>query len=118
MTTKKELKDSYKEMKFQVGVFQIRNLSNNKIFIDSSTDLVSIWNRHKFQLNAGQHQNTNLQKEWKEYGQENFVYEILSEIKQDPTETTDYRKVAKELSEMFMEELQPYGDNGYNVRRG
>lgn len=48
MKTKKEIKDSYKQLKFKVGVFQIRNIINNKIYIESSTDLVAIWNRHKF----------------------------------------------------------------------
>lgn len=30
MKSKKEIKDSYKEKKFQIGVFQIRNTVNNK----------------------------------------------------------------------------------------
>ena len=43
---KKDLKQDYKQMKFRMGVFQIRNTLNNKIFVDSSMDLVAIWNRH------------------------------------------------------------------------
>lgn len=31
MKSKKEVKDCYKEMKFKIGVFQIRNMVNNKI---------------------------------------------------------------------------------------
>ncbi len=116
MKSKKEIKDSYKEMKFKVGVFQIRNTINNRVYIESSTDLVAIWNRHKFQLNNGLHPNINLQKEWSQFGQENFVYEILSEIKQDETRTIEYRKEAKQLEHMFIDELQPYDENGYNTK--
>jgi hypothetical protein len=116
MKSKKELKDSYKEMKFKVGVFQIRNTINNKVFIESSTDLVAIWNKHKFQLNSGLHTNKKLQNEWTEFGQENFVYEILSEIKQDETQIIDYRKEVKQLEKMFIDELNPYDDKGYNTK--
>jgi len=88
----------------------------NKIYIESSTDLIAIWNRHKFQLNSGQHPNKNLQNEWIMFGQENFVYEILSEIKEDETKTIDYRKEAKQLELMFIEELQPFNDKGYHTK--
>jgi hypothetical protein len=116
MKTKKEIKDSYKQMKFKVGVFQIRNIINNKIYVESSTNLVAIWNRHKFQLNSGLHPNTDLQNEWTMFGQEYFVYEILSEIKQDDTKKIDYRKEAKQLELMLIEELQPFNDMGYNTK--
>jgi group I intron endonuclease len=115
MKSKKEIKDDYKEMKHQIGVFQIRNMANNKIYIESSVNLMAIWNRYKFQLNNGSHPNAILQSEWSEFGEENFIYEILSEIKQDETKTTDYRKEAKELESMFIEELQPFNDKGYNL---
>ncbi|MDR1645909.1 MAG: GIY-YIG nuclease family protein, partial [Tannerellaceae bacterium] len=71
-------------------------------------------NRSRFQLNCGCHPNTELQKAWKEFGEENFVYEILSEIKQDDTMTIDCRKELKQLEELLIEELQPFEDRGYN----
>jgi group I intron endonuclease len=118
MKSKKEIKDNYKQLKFKIGVFQIRNTVNNKIYIESSTDLVAAWNRHKFQLKFGTHPNIELQKEWNEFGEEKFVYEILSvsEIKQDDVEKTDYRNDAKQLEKMFIEELQPFNDKGYNIK--
>jgi hypothetical protein len=116
MKSKKELKDSYKQLKFKIGVFQIRNTTNNKIYIDSSTDLVAIWNREKFQLKLGSHPNAELQKEWNEFGEEKFVYEILSEVKQEDDETIDYRKEVKQLARMFIDELQPFNEKGYNIK--
>ena len=114
MKTRKEIKESYKEMKFRTGIYQIRNISNNKIFIGSSTNLAAIWNRQKFQLNYGSHPNTFLQKEWNEAGQDNFVFEILSEIKQDEDKQLNYQKDVKLLEAMFIEEFKPFGDKGYN----
>ena len=116
MATKKELKDAYKLMKFKVGVFQIRNLVNNKIFIDSSVNLDKIWNRHRVELNFGNHRNEQLQKEWKEWGETNFAYEILSEIEQKNDQTTDLEREAKLLAQMYIEELKPFDDSGYNTR--
>jgi len=117
MKTKKELKEEYKQMKFRMGVFQIRNTVNKKIFIESSVDLVAIWNRQRFQLNFGNHHNAGLQADWKEFGEEKFVYEILGEIEQTETGNTDYAKEIKALEELFIEELQPFDEKGYNRKK-
>ena len=114
MKTKKELKEAYKLIKFKIGVFQIRNMVNNKIFIDSSVNLDKIWNRHRVELNFGNHRNAVLQKEWKEFGEGNFQFEILSEIEQREDPTIDYAKEAKLLAQLFIEELKPFGEKGYN----
>lgn len=105
MKTKKELKEEYKQMKFPIGVFQIRNLTNNKVMIDNSVDMLSKWNRHKLELNFGSHRNVALQKEWGEMGESSFVFEILSELKSKEGETVNYNKELRELQKMVMEEL-------------
>ena len=114
MKTKKELKEEYNNVKPRIGVFQIRNTVNGKIYIEASVNLDKIWNRHRVELNFGGHRNASLQKEWSEFGETNFKYEILSEIKQAENTTIDYSKEAKHLAKMFIEELQPFGDKGYN----
>ena len=70
MKTRKELKEAYKQRKSKMGVFQIKNNTNGKIFIGSSIDLDAMWNRQKMQLQFGNHPNKALQKEWKEFGEE------------------------------------------------
>lgn len=69
-------------MKSPVGVFRIRNIVNGKILIDSSTNMNSKWNRHITELRFGTHRNNDLQKDWKQFGEENFIFEIVSELKQ------------------------------------
>lgn len=114
MKTKKELKEAYRNMKFRMGVYQIRNKTNNKVFIGSSTNLDAIWNRHRLQLNMGSHPIKELQGDWKTLGEDNFAYEILEEVKEIEDQVVDYSKEVKLAEELYLEELQPFGEKGYN----
>ena len=105
MKTKKELKEEYKQLKIPMGVFQIKNIRNNKVLIDYSIDMKSKWNRHKMELKFGNHRNRNFQKEWNEYGEENFVFEVLSELIKSEEENINYNKELKTLQDMVIEEL-------------
>ena len=119
MESRKEMKARYKEMKFRMGVFSIKNQVNQKIFIGSSTDLDAIWNRIRTELRFGNYPNHILQEDWNSFGQENFTFEILSELKhEEDKDSRIYRKEAKDLEKMYIEELQPFGDKGYNVKAG
>lgn len=113
MKGRKALKAAYKEMKFKMGAFQIRNLSNGKLLVGSSANLDAIWNRHRFQLNMGSHRNTILQKEWKQFKEEGFVFEVLEEIAHRE-DTADYSEELSLLEAFYMEKFQPYGDKGYH----
>ena len=116
MKTHKEMKEEYKLYKPPKGVYQIKNKKSGKILIGSSTDLKAIWNRQRAQLNFGSHPNQELQKEWKEFGEESFEYEILAEINEKDDEEKDYKKEVKELEELYIEEMQPFGEKGYNKK--
>ncbi|MBL0331358.1 MAG: GIY-YIG nuclease family protein [Chlorobi bacterium] len=112
--TKKEIKEEYRTKKFKIGVFQIRNVVNGKVDIDGSIDLEAIWNRKRMELNFGNHRNDYLQKEWKEFGEDNFKYEVLSEIKQTEGENIDFKNEVKLLAQLYIDELKPFEDKGYN----
>jgi group I intron endonuclease len=114
MKTRKELKAEYKNMKFRMGVFRIFNKINGKIYIGSSPDLIAAWNSQRFQLEAGLHPCAALQSDWKTFGQGNFTYEILEEIKQSDDAPKDFGKDLKALEELIIEELKPFGEKGYN----
>jgi group I intron endonuclease len=117
MKTRKELKEEYKLIKYKMGVFQITNKVNGKIFIGSSLDLDAIWHAQKLQLSVGMHQNTELQKDWNQFGAENFSYDILEEIKQTEDPKIDYKKEVKALEELLIEEIQPFDNKGYNKKK-
>jgi hypothetical protein len=105
MKTKKELKEEYKQMKIPMGVFQIKNIVNNKVLIDNSIDMESKWNRHKMELKFGNHRNRTFQKDWNDYGENNFYFEVLSELKNNEEENVNYNKELKALENMVIEEL-------------
>jgi len=112
MKTRKELKEEYRQKKFRMGVFKVENRLNGKIFLGSSTDLDSAWNSHRFRLEAGMHENTSLQNDWKQLGAEHFAYEIVEEL--NLKEGDDDAKELNVLEELMKEEMQPYGERGYN----
>ena len=115
MKTRKELKQAYAQIKHPMGVFQIKNISNGKLFIGSSVNLPAMWNRQRMQLKSGTHVSKSLQEDWDRMGEDHFIYEILEEIRQD--EDKDYTQDLTALESMYLESLQPWGDKGYNRQR-
>ena len=52
MKTKKELKAEFRSLKFRAGIFRILNKAENKIYLQTSSDLDRAFNSDLFQLNA------------------------------------------------------------------
>jgi len=75
---RKQLTAEYQERERQMGVFQIKNNVNGKIYLGGSTNLDALWGKEQFVLNMNGHANKELQKEWKQYGGENFSFLILN----------------------------------------
>ena len=116
MIDKKELKRKYLQTPPEMGIYQIRNLVNNKVFVCSGLNLKGKSNSYKFQLSSGLHYNSDLQKEYNEYGEENFVFEVLDtlEPKEDPN--YKYDDDLKTLLELWIDKTQPFGEKGYNTK--
>jgi len=115
---KRKLKRDYKEQRRAMGVFQIRNLQSDRIFVASSLNLDAALNRHRFQLEHGSHPSRRLQRDWTDLGSAAFVFEILDEI--TPTEKDPDRDRSSDLAfaeEFWLAQLMPYGDQGYNEPR-
>ncbi len=81
MSTKKDDKKAYKLMKFRAGIFQIKNLTNNKLFLKTSTDLDRAYNSDMFQLKMGLHSNSELQNDWNTLGADSFEFDVFDELK-------------------------------------
>ena len=59
--------------------------------------------------------NKELQKDWNQYGKDNFTFDILEKLKKNTDNPYFNEKEAlNELEEKWVEKLQPYGDNGDN----
>ncbi len=124
MDKRAEIKRNYKETLRPAGIYQVKNLYNDKILIGSSINLDGALNRIKFELEFGlekglkygHHAGDDLLQDWRSYGEDSFSFEILDYL---TIEEYDRKKVEKELSvllEMWLAQLQPYEPHGYNRR--
>ncbi len=116
MDRKKELKQQFKEIAVEAGVFQIKNSKNNKIMIGSTRNLKTL-NGIKFTLeNGGYTPNKELQKEWKQFGKDAFTFDILEKLKKNDNPYFNEKEALVELEKKWLEQLQPYGERGYNQK--
>ena len=117
MTSKRELKRAYKERAKPAGIFQVKNTANGKVLLGSSLNLEGLLNRERFTLTIGRHRNESLQKEWNEFGAEKFVFEILDIVKVKDDPAFNLSDELTLLEEIWLEELRPFGERGYNPDR-
>ena len=115
--SKKQLKQEYKQNPRPMGVFLIRNMVNDKVFVGVGLDLSGIINSHKFQLAAGVHRNRRLQNDWNEFGGESFSFEIYDQLTPREDPQFDYREELVFLENLWLEKLEPYDERGYNERK-
>jgi len=100
-----------------MGFFQIRNTRNEKVFVDSSTNIPGKINRHRFSLNAGLHTSKSLQADWNELRDAAFEFETLEPVEPRADQAYDYRSDLETLEDMWLEKLEPYNDKGYNEKK-
>ncbi|WP_411344161.1 GIY-YIG nuclease family protein [Paenibacillus sp. WLX1005] len=112
---RKELQEQYKQMKTYMGVIQIANTINGKIYLDSYPNLKNKWLTLTMQLNQGRFANAGLQNDWTLFGEEAFHYEVLEQKETDTV--TDIRWEKKQMLKPWLAKLQPYGERGYNKRQ-
>lgn len=104
---------AWKEKKKVAGVFQIKNLKNQKSFVESTPNMDTM-NGQKFMLEHQSHPNKNLQAEWNQFGETAFVFEKLETLEKSPDEYFDLKDTLKKLKHKWLDEIQPYGERGYN----
>jgi len=73
--------------------------------VGSSTELASILNRHRFQLEAGAHGNRALQADWNELGPDSFEFEILDRLQPRDEPSYDPREDLSVLRKIWVEKL-------------
>lgn len=113
-----ELKRAYKESRPAMGIYQIRNRVNGKLFIDSSKNLAGSITSREFQLRMGKIPSSpSLQKELVAYGMDAFEVTTLEELSPpQPGERPERLLMAAKLR--WQEKLQPFDERGYNSRKG
>lgn len=111
---RKRMKREYRESPRPAGVFQIRNTSDERVFVASALDLHGVMNRHRFELEAGSHPNRRLQADWDALGAARFAFEILDQLVPRDGPGDDPRAEITFLEDLWLERLEPFGERGYN----
>ena len=114
MDRRKELKEQYKKIRPDMGIFIVHSNLSSNCYIEITKDLKSKINRTKFQLEFGSHPNKELQKDWKDHGEKNFIIEILEELEYDKNEPDkDYSEDLELLQIIWEEKLLKKGMEFY-----
>ena len=72
------------------GIYEIINIVNNKRYIGQSVNISARFRHHKNKLRKNEHRNLYLQNAWSKYGEENFVFNIITIC--DETELDELEK--------------------------
>ncbi|WP_110926437.1 GIY-YIG nuclease family protein [Bacillus massiliglaciei] len=113
MGRKKELKQQFKETAIEAGIYQIKNVKNNKIFIGSTRNFKTL-NGVAFMLETNTYTtNKELQNEWNQYGKDAFSFEILEKLEKKDSPFFNEKEALAKLEEKWAEKLQPHGVLGY-----
>lgn len=113
MNRRDELKQMYKEIKIEAGIYQIKNVKNGKILVVGTPNLKTL-NGKRFELQMGTSINKVLQQEWNEYGEDAFEFEILEVIEPKKDPFYNVKDAVSKREEHWISELQSYGERGYN----
>jgi group I intron endonuclease len=93
-----------------IGIYQIKNIINNKIYIGKSIDIEERWNNHKYGNNIVIH------KSIKKYGIKNFEFSILETI--ESVNRNDDEKILCILEQKWLDIKKPFlKENGYNINK-
>lgn len=65
------------------GIYQIKNLINDKVYVGSSANINKRWGQHIALLNSNKHNNEHLQRAWNKCGKENFSFSILEKVEKE-----------------------------------
>ncbi len=112
---RKQLNKEYVERVKPAGVFQVKNMVNGKVLLGSSLNLEGSLNKHRFMLRIGSHTNKTLQADWNEFGETQFIFEILEEVKRKDDPNFNLKDELTLLEMIWLEKLQPFGERGYNL---
>lgn len=59
------------------GIYQIRCLVTNEVYVGGTTNLQQRWYQHRWNLRKGAHTSHRLQQAWTRYGEQSFLFEVV-----------------------------------------
>ena len=111
----REISKEYKNSLRPMGIVQVRNIVNNRLYLTASANTPGTINSIRFQLRMGTFlPSPALAQDWKELGEQSFVIEVIDELKPVDDPAYDYQSDLKALEAMWLEKLKPFGERGYH----
>lgn len=96
------------------GVYIIRCVKNNKLYVGSSVNIKNRISRHFNDLLKQKHSSPQLQNSYNKYGNESFVVEIVEEFEKNEITLKELHR----FEQKYLDEFKPYlKDNGFNTCR-
>ncbi len=102
---RKKLQQQYSERTVVGGVYAIKNAVSGKMLLLSTLDMPGSRNRYLFALQTGGCVHPLLRKEW---GKEEFTFEVIEELKKKDDQTEkEFTQEVSELLELTAERFSP-----------
>jgi hypothetical protein len=112
---RREMIKEYKNSLRPMGIVQVKNIRNGRVYLTASANTTGTVNSIRFQLKMGSFfPNAALTKDLKEMGAQSFVIEVLDELNPVDDLVRDYRDDLKALEAIWLEKLKPFGEQGYH----
>ncbi|ANF95861.1 GIY-YIG nuclease family protein [Paenibacillus bovis] len=111
MNRRKELQEQYKEIKIEAGIYEVRNLPEQKVWVTSTPNLRTI-NGSLFSLEMGSFIHRELQADWTRLGKDQFEVNILEVLK--PLENP-YERIKDKLQDKEEEWIERFRSEGMNL---
>ena len=116
MMDRRKIIKEYKKTLQPMGIVQVKNIKNGRVYITASSNTTGTINRIRFQLKMGAFPlSPALAQDWKELGEECFLINVLDELKPVDDPAHDYQNDLKTLETIWLEKLEPYGERGYHT---
>lgn len=96
-----------------ICIYKITNLVNGKKYVGQTVDYTSRIYQHFYRTNTGC---TKLKRSINRHGKDIFVCEILEQF-EDELDTDSIKDWLNVHEQYWMDLLQPFDDNGYNINR-
>lgn len=65
------------------GIYKIKCIINNRVYVGSSSDILNRWTDHRSRLRANNHANLRLQNSWNKHKEKNFILDIIEVCNED-----------------------------------
>lgn len=114
-TRHKALKQAYKLAFPAMGIYAIRNTANGRIYLDKTSNLGGALNRHRMELKLGTHRCPALLAEWRQFGEAQFSFEVVEQLKERSEPDFDYSTELEHCLARWRKEFSQTRLAGYNL---